>query len=101
MDVFAGDSLLLMDEKWQGIDAVLREKPVVKRTMEEVVATYTSRLGTVTRTVSFGPPVAIRWEIELGADPKGRNLELTVRIPAEAFGDLPATGKTHDVQRSD
>lgn len=101
MDVFAGDSLLLMDEKWGALDAVLREKPVVKRTMGEVVATYTSKLGTVTRTVSFGPPVAIRWEIELGADPKGRNLELTVRIPAEAFGDLPATGKTHDVQRSD
>lgn len=101
LDVFTGDSFLLMDEQWHALDATLREKPQLKRTTNEVVAVYASKLGKVTRTVSFGPPVAIRWEIELGADPKGKNVELTVRVPTEAFGDMPVTGKTHDVQRSE
>ncbi|MBT7164323.1 MAG: hypothetical protein HN904_16195 [Victivallales bacterium] len=100
MDTFLGDSVLLMDEKWQALDSPLRAKPKVTRTTGKVVATYESPLGQVVRTVVSGPPVVVTWEVELKPDPKGRNLELTVRVPREGFDSLPVTEETHDVQRS-
>ena len=59
MDTFLGDSVLLMDEKWQALDSPLRAKPKVTRTTGKVVATYESPLGQVVRTVVSGPPVVV------------------------------------------
>jgi hypothetical protein len=100
MTPFAGDSLLLMDKDWHGFEYPLKAKPTITRTQGKVVVEYQTELSRVVRTVTLGPPAEITWEVEIGPDPRGKNLELTVRIPAECFAGLPVTGKTHDVQRS-
>jgi hypothetical protein len=100
MTPFAGDSILLMDKDWHGFESPLKEKPKITRSNGKIVVEYRSKLSRVVRTVVPGPPAEIIWELEIGPDPRGKNLELTMRIPPEYFAGLPVTGKTHDVQRS-
>ena len=100
-DLFVGDSILLMDEKWKKIESNTEAECVLKRDADQTIATYTGKLITLTKTVTAQEDgVEVTWDLAITPDPRGENVELCVSIPAVSFDHLPRSGKTHDVQRS-
>ena len=100
-DVFAGNSVLLMDENWKKIESNRETACVVKQDVDRTVATYTGTLITLTETLTNrADGVDVSWDLALKPDPRGEHVELCISIPAVFFSHLPRTGSTHDVQRS-
>jgi hypothetical protein len=100
-DVVAGDSYLLMDEAWKKIEGNPDTRCVLTRAADQTIATFTGPLITMTKTVTPQTDgVDVVWDLAIKPDPRGRNVELCLAIPALVLEHLPVTGKTHDVQRS-
>ena len=96
-----GDSLLLMDSGYKGIDASSRGPGRTTRVGDVTTTEYTSPLCQLTRTVTQRPDgVNIKYHFRYQPDPRGKYLELTIKIPTAVLDDYPGTTSTHDVQKS-
>ena len=101
VDVLTGDSLLLMDGNWKVRENLSTVQPQVKRDGANTTATYQGKLLGLTKTLEQLPDgVVVTWELDLKPDPRGANVELCVALERAQLDHLPATDKTHDVQRS-
>ena len=100
--VLTGDSLLLMDEKWKGIDRIAAGDLTLTRDGDVVSARGQTAITTLTKTVvSRADHVEARWDIEMKPDPRGRHVELCIAIEAPVLAELDPKGKSHNVLESD
>ena len=98
--VLAGDSLILADANWKAVDSVTRGPAKITRRGDVTEVRYESALTKLLKTVTNRPDGAeVRWEFEMKSDPRGRNVELCVAIPAAVLADF-RPGKTKDAQTS-
>lgn len=101
VDVFAGDSLLLMDTNWKAIEGLQNARVEVTQNGQQTTASYTGPLISLTKSVENRDDAAIvTWTFTIKPHADGRQVELCLNIDAAWFDHLPLSGVTHDVQRS-
>ncbi len=99
--ILAGDSLMLMDAAWKELDPTFRGSAKVTRSEGVVTTSWAGEIVTLTRTVKpAADGVEIRYDVAMKPDPRGRNVELCLGIPAALLDHLPAAAATHGVQQS-
>ncbi|NOY80459.1 MAG: glycoside hydrolase family 5 protein [Kiritimatiellaeota bacterium] len=100
--VFTGDSLLVMDEHWKGLDRMHATRPRIRRRGNRSEVRFESRLITLTKSViNTDGQTEARWEFEVKPDARARNIELCVRIPAPVLAEFAPVGKGNDALRSE
>lgn len=102
MPIFAGDSLLLMDAAWKDLDPAIKSPAKITRDGGIVTTVRSGEIISLTRIVdNSGDGPEIRYDITMKPDPRGKNVELCLGIPAALLDHLPAAATTHGVQHSD
>ena len=94
--VLSGDSLLLMDEKWHAFDRASRAQLKLTRKGTTTIAQRRSTSVALTKTVTNHPDhMEARWDFDIKPDPRGRHIELCVRVAPGVLDGLKPKGATH------